>query len=154
MGSKIHLTIVITSILASALITAAGISTTPPFVHVLAQEGAITQEGSVNDTMSGQNASQWATNATLAFAQEGFQTEDLVNETIDMGNTTTTSNATLAFAQGEGEGANQTMQGAGQSANQTGEAIQGNASNIGSKITEGAKDLAGNIGDKLENIGK
>src|SRR5215204_5861926 len=98
MGSKIHLTIVITSILASALITAAGISTTPPFVHVF------TQEGSVNDTMSGQNASQWATNATLAFAQEGFQTEDLVNETIDMGNTTTTSNATLAFAQGEGEG--------------------------------------------------
>ena len=36
-----------------------------------------------------------------AFAQEGFQTEDLVNETIDMGNNTTTSNATLAFAQGE-----------------------------------------------------
>jgi hypothetical protein len=35
------------------------------------------------------------------FAQEGFQTEDLINETIDMGNNTTTSNATLAFAQGE-----------------------------------------------------
>ncbi|HEX6647698.1 MAG TPA: plastocyanin/azurin family copper-binding protein [Nitrososphaeraceae archaeon] len=33
-----------------------------------------------------------------AFAQEGFQTEDLVNETIELGNTTT-SNATLAFAQ-------------------------------------------------------
>ena len=33
------------------------------------------------------------------FPQEGFQTEDLVNETIDIGNTTTTSNATLAFAQ-------------------------------------------------------
>ncbi|HET8793369.1 MAG TPA: hypothetical protein VFM31_06230 [Nitrososphaeraceae archaeon] len=32
------------------------------------------------------------------FAQEGFQTEDLVNETIDLGNATT-SNATLAFAQ-------------------------------------------------------
>ena len=31
-------------------------------------------------------------------AQEGFQTEDLVNETIDLGNATT-SNATLAFAQ-------------------------------------------------------
>jgi hypothetical protein len=27
-------------------------------------------------------------NATLAFAQEGFQTEDLVNETIDLGNNT------------------------------------------------------------------
>ncbi|MGH9997904.1 MAG: hypothetical protein ACRD7F_07825, partial [Nitrososphaeraceae archaeon] len=35
------------------------------------------------------------------FAQEGFQTEDLINETIDMVNNTTTSNATLAFAQGE-----------------------------------------------------
>ena len=33
------------------------------------------------------------------FAQEGFQTEDLVNETIDIGNNTATSNATLAFAQ-------------------------------------------------------
>ncbi len=32
------------------------------------------------------------------FAQEGFQTQDLVNETIDLGNTTT-SNATLAYAQ-------------------------------------------------------
>jgi hypothetical protein len=29
-------------------------------------------------------------NATLAFAQEGFQTEDLVNETIDLGNNTGT----------------------------------------------------------------
>src|ERR1044072_2150971 len=27
-------------------------------------------------------------NATLAYAQEGFQTEDLVNETIDLGNNT------------------------------------------------------------------
>ena len=33
-----------------------------------------------------------------SYAQEGFQTEDLVNETIDLGNATT-SNATLAFAQ-------------------------------------------------------
>jgi hypothetical protein len=32
------------------------------------------------------------------YAQEGFQTKDLVNETIDLGNATT-SNATLAFAQ-------------------------------------------------------
>jgi hypothetical protein len=90
MESKIHSTIFLTSILASALI-ATGISTTA-FVNVLAQEGAITPEGSVNDTMSGQNASQWATNATLAFAQEGFQTDDLINETIDMGNNTDTGN--------------------------------------------------------------
>ena len=38
--------------------------------YTFAQEGAITPEGSVNDTMSGQNASQWAANSTLAFAQE------------------------------------------------------------------------------------
>jgi hypothetical protein len=74
-----------------------GNTTTSNATLAFAQEGAITPEGSVNDTMSGQNASQWA-NATLAFAQEGFQTEDLINETIDIGNTTT-SNATLAFAQ-------------------------------------------------------
>ena len=47
---------VITSILAFALIAA--IPTT--FVNVLAQEGAITSEGTVNDTMSGENATQWA----------------------------------------------------------------------------------------------
>jgi hypothetical protein len=90
MESKIHSTIFLTSILVFASI-ATGISTTA-FVNVLAQEGAITPEGSVNDTMSGQNASQWATNATLAFAQEGFQTDDLINETIDMGNNTGTGN--------------------------------------------------------------
>ncbi|HJU59153.1 MAG TPA: hypothetical protein VJ583_05350 [Nitrososphaeraceae archaeon] len=33
------------------------------------------------------------------YAQEGFQTEDIVNETIDLGNKTETSNATLVFAQ-------------------------------------------------------
>jgi len=47
-----------------------------------------------------------------AYAQEGFQTQDLVNETIDLGNATT-SNATLVFAQ-EGsitpEEINNTMQ--------------------------------------------
>ncbi len=42
----------------------------PGNYYAFAQEGAITSEGSVNDTMSGQNASQWASNATLAFAQE------------------------------------------------------------------------------------
>ena len=112
------------------------------FVNVVAQEGAITPEGSVNesissssrsntefsavnDTMSGQNASEWAT-----------------------------SNATLAFAQSE-EGTNdQTMQETGQSANKTGEAIQGNASDVGSKITEGAKGIVGKIGEGLEGLTK
>ena len=90
MESKTYSTMFVTSILVFALI-ATGISTTA-FVNVLAQEGAITPEGSVNDTMSGQNASQWAANATLAFAQEGFQTDDLINETIDIGNNTGTGN--------------------------------------------------------------
>ena len=94
MNSKIH-SILISSILAFALIAGTGISTA--FVNVLAQEGAITPEGSINDTMSGENATQWA-NATLAYAQEGFTTEDLVNETIDLGNDTM-MNATLAYAQ-------------------------------------------------------
>ena len=35
--------------------------------YILAQEGAIMPEGSVNDTMSGKNATQWA-NATLVTA--------------------------------------------------------------------------------------
>jgi hypothetical protein len=74
--------------------------------------------------MSGQNASQWASNATLAFAQS----EEGTN--------------------------NQTMQDAGESANKTGEAIQGNASDIGSKITEGAKDVVRKIGEGLENLTK
>jgi hypothetical protein len=55
MESKTHSIIVITSILTFALITAIP---SVVFVNVLAQEGAITPEGSVNDTMSGHNASQ------------------------------------------------------------------------------------------------
>jgi hypothetical protein len=104
MKSKIYSTIVTSLILAFALI-AAGIST-PAFENVFGQEGAITPEGSVNDTMSGKNATQWA-NATLAFAQEGFTTKDLVNETIDLGNDTTSMNATLAFAQEDDTGMTQ-----------------------------------------------
>ena len=126
-------------------------SNTETFVNVLAQEGTITSEGTVNDTMSGENATQWV-NATLVFAQEGFTTEDLVNETIDLGNDTMKMNATLAFAQSEGT--NQTMQDAGQSANQTGEAVQGNASDLGSNITKGAKNLAENIGEGLKDLAK
>ena len=38
-----------------------------PGNYILAQEGAIMPGGSVNDTMSGKNATQWA-NATLATA--------------------------------------------------------------------------------------
>jgi hypothetical protein len=60
----------------------------------------------------GINTSSSSNSINNAYAQEGFQTEDLVNETIDLGNTTT-SNATLVFAQ-EGsitpEEINNTMQ--------------------------------------------
>ena len=69
--------------------------------YAFAQEGAITPEGSVNDTLSGQNASQWATNATLAFAQEGAITpEGSVNDTLSGQNASQwATNATLAFVQ-------------------------------------------------------
>jgi hypothetical protein len=32
--------------------------------------------------------------------------------------------------------------------------MQGNASDMGSKITEGAKNMAENIGEKLQDLGK
>src|SRR3712207_772803 len=82
MESKIYLTLSILSILVFALIALEGISTTI-FVNVFAQEGAITPEGAVNDTMSGQNASQWATNATLAFAQGESKDTDGMTENGD-----------------------------------------------------------------------
>jgi len=109
MESKIYLTIAISSfIFAFALIAIAGISTTA-FVYVLAQEDTITPEGSVSDTLTNKNkgpsstttefsainASQWATNATLAYSEEG-------NDTIGMSmDNSTMMNATLVFAQGE-----------------------------------------------------
>ena len=46
--------------------------------------------------------------------------------------------------------ANQTMEKAIQSANETGQDV----GEVGSKVTEGAKDLIGNIGDKLQDLGK
>jgi hypothetical protein len=64
MDSKTY-SIIISSLLAFVLIPRIPTA----FENISAQEGAITPEGSVNDTMSGGNATQWA-NATLAFAQE------------------------------------------------------------------------------------
>ena len=40
------------------------------FENVLAQKGVFIPESSVNDTISGQNASQWSNNVTLVFTQE------------------------------------------------------------------------------------
>jgi hypothetical protein len=42
------------------------------------------------------------------------------------------------------------MEKAIQSANETGEDV----GKVGSNITEGAKDLVGNIGEKLQDLGK
>ena len=146
MESKTYSTIFVTSILTFALI-ATGISTTA-FVNVLAQEGAITPEGSVNDTMSGQNASQWASNATLTFAQEGFQTDDLINETIDIGNNTAISNATLAYAQQGEENATTTTTTTGGGGNAT----QGQTGGNTTGLTQGQTGSAGgDNGDNDEN---
>ena len=46
--------------------------------------------------------------------------------------------------------ANRTMEKAIQSANETGEDV----AKVGSQVTEGAKDLIGNIGKKLQDLGK
>jgi uncharacterized protein YxeA len=46
--------------------------------------------------------------------------------------------------------ANQTMEKAIQSANETGKDVR----KVGSKVTEEAKDLVGNIGEKLQDLGK
>ena len=125
MESKTYSTIVITSILTFALI-AIGISTTA-FVNVLAQEGAITPEGSVNDTMSGQNASQWASNATLAFAQGDEPGMSMDNSTM--------MNATLAYAQQGEENATTTTGGGG---NATQGQIGGNMTGLTQGQTGGA----------------
>ncbi|MGI0051538.1 MAG: hypothetical protein ACRD8K_07355 [Nitrososphaeraceae archaeon] len=44
----------------------------PACENILAQEGAINSEGTINDRMSGENTTKWA-NATLALVQEGSQ---------------------------------------------------------------------------------
>ena len=71
------------------------------------------------------------------------------------------STTTFVKVNAQGEGANQTMQQQDdpqQSANETMEkAIQSaneTGQDVGSKVTEGAKDLVGNIGDKLQDLGK
>jgi hypothetical protein len=48
------------------------------------------------------------------------------------------------------QSANQTMERAIQSANETGEDV----TEVGSQVTEGAKNLIGNIGNKLQDLGK
>jgi hypothetical protein len=75
---------------------------------------------------------------------------------------TTTTTFVKVNAQGEGANqtiqqqqdpqqvANQTMEKAIQSANETGQDVR----KVGSKLTEGTKDLVGNIGDKLQDLGK
>jgi hypothetical protein len=104
MESKIHTTIIISSIFAIVIISIAEIPPTIQFENVLAQgEGDAKQQGA-NQTM-----------------KEDPQ-----------------------------QSANQTMERAIQSANETGEDV----GEVGSQVTEGAKDFIGNIGDKLQDLGK
>ena len=60
------------------------------------------------------------------------------------------ANQTMQQQEDPQQSANQTMEKAIQSANETGEDV----GKVGSQVTEGAKDLIGNIGDKLQDLGK
>ena len=60
------------------------------------------------------------------------------------------ANQTMQQQEDPQQSANQTMEKAIQSANETGEDV----GKVGSQVTEGAKDLIGNIGDKLQDMGK
>lgn len=81
---------------------------------------------------------------------------------IVMAGISTTTTFVNVNAQGEGanqtiqqqedpeHSANRTMEKAIQSANETGQDVR----KVGSKIIEEAKDLVGNIGEKLQDLGK
>ena len=60
------------------------------------------------------------------------------------------ANQTMQQQEDPQQVANQTMEKAIHSANETGQDVR----KVGSKVTEGAKDLVGNIGDKLQDLGK
>jgi hypothetical protein len=60
------------------------------------------------------------------------------------------ANQTLQQQEDPQQVANQTMEKAIQSANETGKDVR----KVGSKVTEEAKDLVGNIGEKLQDLGK
>ena len=60
------------------------------------------------------------------------------------------ANQTIQQQEDPQQVANQTMEKAIQSANETGKDVR----KVGSKVTEEAKDLVGNIGEKLQDLGK
>ena len=60
------------------------------------------------------------------------------------------ANQTMQQQEDPQQVANQTMEKAIQSANETGKDVR----KVGSKVTEEAKDLLGNIGEKLQDLGK
>jgi hypothetical protein len=60
------------------------------------------------------------------------------------------ANQTMQQQEDPQQVANQTMEKAIQSANVTGKDVR----KVGSKVTEEAKDLVGNIGEKLQDLGK
>ena len=60
------------------------------------------------------------------------------------------ANQTIQQQEDPEHSANRTMEKAIQSANETGQDVR----KVGSKIIEEAKDLVGNIGEKLQDLGK
>lgn len=60
------------------------------------------------------------------------------------------ANQTMQQQEDPQQVANQTMEKAIQSANETGKDVR----KVGSKVTEEAKDVVGNIGEKLQDVGK
>lgn len=72
------------------------------------------------------------------FVNVNAQGEEGANQTIQQGQENPQNSA------------NRTIEKAFQSANETGEDI----SKFGSQLTEGAKDVIGNIGEKLQDLGK
>ena len=83
----------------------------------------------------------------FALIATGISTTTFVNVNAQGGG----ANQTIQQQQEDPEhSANRTMEKAIQSANETREDVD----KVGSKITEGAKDLVGNIGEKLQDLGK
>lgn len=84
-----------------------------------------------------------------AIAQEGFQTEDLVNETIDIGNNTATAtaNATLAYAA-------EHWSKKGEEYRKMGEHIGKEFKKIGEDKGKEYRQMGENIGKEFESIEK
>jgi hypothetical protein len=109
-------------------------------ILAFAQEGAITPEG-INNTMATENATEWTSNATLAYAQQGNDTNGMSMDNSTM------MNATLAYAQ-QGEGNTTTTAGAG-----GGNATQGQADGNMTGLTQGQTGADGDNDEDEDDNG-